>query len=508
MKTTLKFSLFLLFVNTLSGQTSLKDINLKNGKFNVGYKHYTLIDSTRLYRIKNEFNNQKIYRPIPVSIWYPAAQSEFSSKNKVLDYLQILKEEEEWKHLPDYFLLDWFHYLWNTPTNNKHLQENVTAHFNAKALSEKFPVIIYHASFQKTSIENFAMMEYLASHGYVVIATPSRGKNTKDLEGTGLDNITSQLQTMEFLLKHASQLKNTDSSKIELLSYSFGGLVNTILAMKNAKIDALISLDGTERYNTNLLQKLPYYNPNNLKIPYVHFAQKDIPEAILVKEKMSKEINSEFKLFDTISNSNAYRFKFHDLTHTYFNSFDVLFAQRDKTQDKSDEKIMNSYSLLCQYVLQFTNAYLKNDRNSLDFMMKSPAELRHSELISKNMKKAKSKSFDYKDFNDLAHERNYKNLIVLYDSIKKKHPELTLNEGMLNTLGLKLSFDPELFESGYNVFKLALYIYPKSSNLYDSLAEAYYFNKDYNRAIINFKKSLELNPKNSNAINRLKELQD
>ena len=73
-------------------------------------------------------------------------------------------------------------------------------------------------------------------------------------------------------------------------------------------------------------------------------------------------------------------------------------------------------------------------------------------------------------------------------------------------LGLQLSFDPLQNEQGINVFLLALYIYPRSANLYDSLAEAYLYKKDFQNAIVNFKKSLELNPENQNAIDRLKQL--
>ncbi|RLD64762.1 MAG: hypothetical protein DRI95_10140, partial [Bacteroidetes bacterium] len=39
---------------------------------------------------------------------------------------------------------------------------------------------------------------------------------------------------------------------------------------------------------------------------------------------------------------------------------------------------------------------------------------------------------------------------------------------------------------------------------YDSLALAYLYNKDIKNAISNYKKSLELNPENQNAIDRLK----
>ena len=73
------------------GQTSLKEINLNKGKYKVGFKHYTATDSTRIYQIKNDFNNQSINRPIPISIWYPATiKNSNTDQLVVLDYLEIL----------------------------------------------------------------------------------------------------------------------------------------------------------------------------------------------------------------------------------------------------------------------------------------------------------------------------------------------------------------------------------------------------------------------------------
>ena len=50
-------------------------------------------------------------------------------------------------------------------------------------------------------------------------------------------------------------------------------------------------------------------------------------------------------------------------------------------------------------------------------------------------------------------------------------------------------------------------MFPDSSNVYDSLGEAYMKNGDKEPAIANYKKSLELNPKNENGAAMLKKLQ-
>lgn len=510
MRTIILITLVFFQTCLIKGQTSLKEINLKNGEYNVGFKHYTIIDSTRLYRIENDFNNQVIYRPIPVSIWYPAIIDNKNSKQlTVLDYLEILKEEEEWENLPTEFLLDWFPYLWNTPQNNAHLPEKVNALPNANFLEGRFPVVVYAPSYEASSIENFALLEYLASCGFVVISSPSRGTETRWLEGGVTKDMETQSRDVEFLLKEIHKYEYIDFDRVALMGFSFGGLSNAITVMKNKNISALVSLDGTERYNYPVLEKSPYFDLDKFNIPYVHFAQKEIPEEVLTSDNISAELNYKFQLYDSLMYSNAYSYKFHDLTHSYFSSFGVLFANRDERQDKSDAKIMASYKLLSEHTLQFLNTTLKNEENAKAFIENSPDKNGFPEsLISKTMKKSLEPEFDYKDFFDLALNQNYQDLIPLYQKTIKKHPKLQIQEWIFNKKGQRLSLNFSTIEQSANVFLLGLYLYPKSSNLYDSLAEAYLHAKDYKNAISNFKKSLEFNPENQNAINRLKQLKE
>jgi CubicO group peptidase (beta-lactamase class C family) len=57
------------------------------------------------------------------------------------------------------------------------------------------------------------------------------------------------------------------------------------------------------------------------------------------------------------------------------------------------------------------------------------------------------------------------------------------------------------------VLKLAADLYPASGNAFDSLADAYEANGDRAAAIANYRRSLELDPKNTNATDRLKKLE-
>ena len=73
----------------------------------------------------------------------------------------------------------------------------------------------------------------------------------------------------------------------------------------------------------------------------------------------------------------------------------------------------------------------------------------------------------------------------------------------LNRIGYDFLYRDKT-ELAIEVFKLALSTDPQNANLYDSLGEAYYRAKDFEKSKVNFEKSLDLNPDNTNAIEHLK----
>jgi hypothetical protein len=75
----------------------------------------------------------------------------------------------------------------------------------------------------------------------------------------------------------------------------------------------------------------------------------------------------------------------------------------------------------------------------------------------------------------------------------------------LNALGYQL-IRAKKFEEAIRIFQLNVEAYPQSSNVYDSLGEAYMDRGDTAQAIANFHKSLQLNPKNRNALQMLQKL--
>lgn len=95
--------------------------------------------------------------------------------------------------------------------------------------------------------------------------------------------------------------------------------------------------------------------------------------------------------------------------------------------------------------------------------------------------------------------------IALYRQMRLRYPAEFFRENTLNTLGYQ-QLNAKHTREAIALFKLNVEMYPNAFNPYDSLAEAYMVQGDREAAIKNYRKSLELNPNNTNAVTMLKKL--
>ncbi|MEO8383267.1 MAG: serine hydrolase [Acidobacteriota bacterium] len=90
-------------------------------------------------------------------------------------------------------------------------------------------------------------------------------------------------------------------------------------------------------------------------------------------------------------------------------------------------------------------------------------------------------------------------IVSRYRELRRQKPdEYDFREPELNTLGYSLLRTGRTADA-IAVFQLNVEMFPQSANAYDSLGESYAAAGDKERALTNYRKSLELNPANTNA---------
>ena len=100
-----------------------------------------------------------------------------------------------------------------------------------------------------------------------------------------------------------------------------------------------------------------------------------------------------------------------------------------------------------------------------------------------------------------------KNALEIYKNSEGKNADLAnYLEGAVNDIGYRYIAAKD-FDKALEVLKLNTEYFPNAFNTWDSLAEVYMLKGEKDSAIKFYKKSLELNPNNNNAINQLKKIE-
>ncbi len=117
----------------------------------------------------------------------------------------------------------------------------------------------------------------------------------------------------------------------------------------------------------------------------------------------------------------------------------------------------------------------------------------HSSNIARRLKD------DEKLPSEWLSEGEFDKALAGYLAMQKENPDLpAIQEDRLNSFGYQLIGNDQL-ETATGIFRINTILYPNAFNAFDSLGEAYLAAGKTELGILNYKKSLELNPENSNA---------
>jgi predicted dienelactone hydrolase len=207
-------------------------------------------------------------RPLQTLVWYPAQKSAGAAMT-MGDYVALMDTEVSFgtpqRTRDGDVLKEWLH---------ASIGQSLSAVRDAGLEMSRFPVVIYAPSFSSWSWENADLCEYLASYGYVVIASPSMGEKSRE-STHDLAGVNAQASDVSFLIGYAASLPNTDMTKVAAMGFSWGGLADLFAASGDNRIKALVSLDGSERYFPGLVVASNAVHPDKITVPLIYFEEGD-----------------------------------------------------------------------------------------------------------------------------------------------------------------------------------------------------------------------------------------
>lgn len=490
---------------------------LKAGPHTVGFRVLWKYDYSRTWRPEDDYKGNRLpgeaARPIRISVWYPAQKQPGASPMPYSGYLHVKVadnsfvefnkrvEDYDFKSVRSYFKSQaLFDALLNTPT---------AAFTNARPAKGSFPLVVFSLGQNDHTLENIVLWESLASRGYVVATVPHLGTSPRRFQLLVHDPVfyEAQVRDLEFVIQQMHNLPYVDADKLALMGHSFGGIYALLTAMRNSQVDAVVGLDPTfvsaqPSFHYKYWEASDY-DPAQLKAP------------MLVLYKGIEGGNLKWDVVNDLKFSDRHLFKFPHLVHGDFNSYPMIVAtaQGDDFADReyalkyrTKEAGVTGHQIVCRYVLNFLDAYLKGDHQALRFIGGKPEEQGIPADVAVHDFKAGLKVPTEEEFYTLIEGQGLDAALKIYRETKAKYPQETIiREATLRRIGNEAGYYGNTARA-VEVFSLYVEAYPQSAAAYDSLAGAYLEAGNKEMAIKNYERLLELDPQNTNASEQLKKL--
>jgi len=465
----------------------------KPGPYPVGLKVLNQYDPSRKFPATPDRPDApgQESRPLQTLIWYPALQS--SSKPMTVGDYVALADTEIHFDTPDQE-----HNKWRRRLKSS-FDLSLWAVRDAKPVEQRHPVVIYAPSQSSIAWENADLCEYLASHGYVVLASPSLGPSTRDVTDD-LAGIDTQALDISFLISYANSLPDTDSSKVAVVSFSWGGISSLLAAARDPRIQVLAEMEGSMRYYPGLVASARDIHPEQLRLPLLFFTANRMNyiedfDAQPPNERMGRSVLNEWTHGD-VTTVNMVGMSHPEFSSMFQRMQNPDIFPGDQVADYGREDANTSYSWVALYMLQFLNAYVKQDTAAKQFLGRTTAE----NGVPKHIMEIRFRPKSFAEIMRSAARAGEESAWKAFQSFAADpmHRYLTGEEGTINRLGYAFlqEKDPS---SAVVLFKLNTKAYPDSANAWDGLGDGYEATNDIQDARMAYARSVELNPDNEHA---------
>ncbi|MGC4034868.1 MAG: hypothetical protein QM764_02830 [Chitinophagaceae bacterium] len=468
---------FLFFSANLFGQVTSVYKNLPMGKHSVGFRIFTITDPSRIVQPEYNYLGEKITgdrkKKITVHLWYPC---DANSHNRQLVYSEYYYNRsfritndtinEQRKNNEINACKQSVERWWgkvNDTSWNELATMRMLAHAGAAPFRGKFPLLIGMLRPLSTAIVN----EMLASNGYVVAMVT--GENTSSFSESALFDIPD----MRLVMIELEKTGTIDMEKIGTFGFSGSGFSQVLFAMNDYRVKAVADIESGI-YMNELFQSWSasnYYRPEKLRATFLHIFSRDLSH----QEKFITEFENKTmfaKRYCLLLNQPA-------LHHWDFATEGYTSCLVLKMRGAEQTRIQQAFELSANYLLNFFNAELKKEINSIAFMDHKPSlDLFPAECWDISTLSALRPAPTKDELEYLVEKKGMNEaLSIVRTTIKDDSSSNILLWYNLNNYGYRL-LQAKKISDAIAIFKLNTEFHPGDPNLFDSLAEAYEENGD------------------------------
>jgi hypothetical protein len=380
------------------------------------------------------------------------------------------------------------------------LQRPVLAIESAHALQGPFPLIVIgQGLYYESPIVFAALSEYLAGRGFVVATCPLVGTNSP-LVRIDVQDLETQVRDLEFAIAQARRLSFVSQNKLGVFGFDMGGMGGLILSMRNADVDAFVSVSSGILYPhpSGIPVTSPDYDPLALRVPWLH----SVPITWAVQPTDSQDES----LFDTAIYSERYLLLTEGMGHVDYTGYALIEGRSEMAGywAAAEPTAVQGYEDVSRYVFNFFAAFLKQDSKSLTFLSQEPKESIPGSNMTLEHRPAAPASITYEEFVQAVLAGQAERAIDEVRALRESQPDhMLLNETYLQRLVWSLRDTWGLTEKVMPVIKFRAELYPASVNAQRMLAEGYIAVDDYPAAIKVYTELLEQDSENKYVRSRL-----
>jgi hypothetical protein len=278
--------------------------------------------------------------------------------------------------------------------------------------------------------------------------------------------LEAQVRDLEFALHRATSLQNVDQRRVATIGYSWGGLANVLLQLRNPTIRSVVSQMAPSPM-IGSPWRAPSADLTRMDVPFLFLGQ--VPLQADTARKYG--IDTTFAYFDSLRSAPAYRVSFPLLRHRSFSALSIRLLPRGPGEPNQATTNLG-YEQITRYVLNFLNSTLRADSTATSFLTRSP--------------EANGLPMGFATVNFRAPEKPPRNLAAFIRRLGPGGPlraletlqELraadsgyVLPEELVNGWGYDL-LSQGAYPEAVSVLSLNTVMFPESANAWDGLGEA------------------------------------
>ncbi len=492
---------------------SVHEFGLRRGPYAAGFRFVELRDATRAFEADPVLGLQP--RPIAAFVWYPAEAATGAPKMRYGGYVHLNTLRTGFHAMTDRrravaeraLLAEYAQHGLTEAALARELAVETWAVREAPAASGPFPVVVYGPGLGDPAYGNSVLAEYLATHGYIFVAIPNLGWNHTRMK-PDTASMANYARDLESALSFAATLDDANPNRLAVMGYSWGGMANLMVQMRNPAVRAVVSLDGSIAYHyTGKLRPSGFARPERMDVPFLMLQQR--PPDWNADTIAKYGLDDRFVFWDELRYGDAWLVRFSALVHNDFSSKWLRLGPRPVWEQRPNEQPVRNrgYEAIVLYTHRFLDAHLRDDTASLAFLGRSPEQNGFpAGMATVTRKRPAAPAPTLAAFANVAAARGLHAADSIARELRSADPQWMLEETDLIDWGWILLAEGRCREAA-GVLRMATLLHPESAPVLDVLAETHLLLGERDRAIATWRRSHELLPERRFAALRIAALE-